>query len=99
MTTQPLSMIDMNTLIARAFFRIHGRDAPLELPLWWASQVRAVITQQDDHDKMRAAAKWSSLTRRQQQDRLLAHLTRMPSAETNQVGTNRWPMAILTRAR
>lgn len=96
---QPRSMVEMNTLVARAYFRVHGHEAPLALPRWWANQVRAAIALQDDSDVTRASAKWCLLTRRQQQDRLLAHLARIPGITTNPVGTSQWPMAILTRAR
>lgn len=78
MNATPRQMVDMNDLVAREFRRVHGYFAALELPLWWAAQVRAVIGLQDPYSRMGAAARWAQLTRRQQQDRLVAYLERLP---------------------
>lgn len=80
MPMQPRSMVEMNSLFMHHFRRVHGRDSALDLPRWAAVQVRYVIALQDPADPMRATSKWTLLTRRQQQDRLLAHLGRMPDA-------------------
>lgn len=72
------SMVEMNDLIAQAFRREHGRDSPLEVPAWWAKQVREVIQAFDPASPIHAGWYWARLSRRQQQDLLLEHVGFLP---------------------
>ena len=75
---QPRTMVEMNDLIGQAFRRAFGRNSHLDVPRWWAEQVREVIEQLDPENAMRAGYLWARLTRRQQQDLVLEHVGLMP---------------------
>ena len=72
--TNPRSITEMNDLMASAFRREFGRDAHLELPRWWAAKLREAIKSMDPDNQLTAAWRWGRLSRRQQQDRMLALL-------------------------
>ncbi len=86
MAPQPRSMIEMNGLIQRAFRVHHGRDAHLELPRWWAEQVRGAIALLDPTNKIAAGFRWAALSRRQQQDLVLEHVGLLPRLFTTRQG-------------
>ena len=77
---QTRPMVEMNGLVAAQFRRIYGRDSYLELPAWWATQIRKVVALQDPADRNRAIFRWGSLTRAEQQCRLLDYLQALPKA-------------------
>lgn len=76
---QSRPMVEMNGLVAAQFRRIYGRDSSLELPCWWATQIRHVVALQDPCP-LRAIFRWGSLTRAEQQCRLLDYLQALPKA-------------------
>ena len=91
-----MDIVALNERMFTEFRRTTGSTSHHEFALWCAAQVRAVIALEDDVDRMRASAKWAALTRRQQQDRLLAYLTSMPSAETTNSRTPSWLKAMIS---
>ena len=84
--SQPRSMIEMNGLIQRAFRMHHGRDGPLQLPRWWAEQVREVVKALDPYNTITAGRLWAGLSRRQQQDVVLEHVGIIPKLLTTPRG-------------
>lgn len=95
---QPRTLVEMNDLIGQAFLRAHGRNSPLEVPRWWADQVREVIRSLDPDNAMRAGWLWARLGRRQQQDLVLEHVGTTPRLLTTRWGLE-WLKKIASSAR
>lgn len=89
------TMVEMNDLISQAFRRAHGRDSHLDVPRWWAAQVREVIRELEPDNTIHAGWLWARLSRRQQQDLVLEHVGTIPKSLTTRWGLE-WLKKIAT---
>lgn len=79
-----LTLPDLIETVRAEYVRVTGAPADFKLQPWWAARQRELIDLQVDDivtegDRMIASARWGRLTKKEQQERLIAYLKGLPT--------------------